>query len=492
MSYNENEIMNVPKEKLKFTVRDNAIHDVKFDTKPVGYFKDALIRFSKNKGSIVAAVIILILLLFAIITPYVSRYEMEDSDMMYINMLPRSQVLSKFGIWDAVTTRVVKQYWYDYYSGIPGAIVELISEEEISDGFRTTKNYTIDYDCYAGVGYSYDLITKADLDAIQKYEKENNVVILEPVRDPSKITMVGKENDENLWYVTNTKGIAQRDKNGELVNIFLEDPDNEYGDGYAHYIKLNDDKYKIRVLYKEYYKYKNGMYASFLFGSDSLGYDLFTRLAGGARFSFLLGISVSIINIFIGVIYGSIEGYYGGWIDLLMGRISDILARIPFIVVATLFNMYLAKKVGVVGSIMFAFILTRWIAVANRTRTQFYRFKGSEHVLASRTLGAKDRRLIFKHILPNAVGTLITSCILIIPNVIFQESFLSYLGVIDLNSKSLTSIGTLLSSGHIVMANYPHIIFFPAVFISLLMISFNIFGNGLRDAFNPSLRGAEQ
>lgn len=491
MSSNDNiSIPEISKEKLQYVIRKEKIHDVKFKTKPIGYFKDALMRFAKNKGSIVAAVIILILLLYALLTPLFSKYTMEESDIYYKNMLPRNNALAKFGIWDGMEKKVVKQFWYDYYSAIPGAIHKELGSEEVSDGFRTTMNYSIMYDPYEGVGYFYDLITKEKLEDLKRYEKENNMVLLEPMIDSRKIVTPGRENDANMWYESNAKGIAQRDKDGNLVSIFIEDAESEYGDGYAHYIKLNEDKYKIRVLYKEYYRYKNGKYASFIFGSDSEGYDIISRLAGGARFSFLLGISVSIINIAIGIVYGAIEGYYGGWIDLIMERISDVIARVPFMVVAILFNMHLAQKVGPIISIAFAFIITGWIGVAYRTRTQFYRFKGAEHVLASRTLGAKDSRLIFKHILPNSLGTLITSSILIIPSVIFSESFLSYLGVIDLGSKSLTSVGTLLSNGHVVMADFPHVIFFPATFIALLMLSFNIFGNGLRDAFNPSLRGA--
>lgn len=480
----------VSKEKLRFVVRDTVIHDVKFETKPIGYLKDAMIRFSKNKGSIVAAFIILILLLYALLTPFFAKYSMADSDIFYKNMLPKNELFSKLGIWDGVKTREVKQYWYDYYSAIPGAIKEVVGTKEVTDKFKSNIIYTIEYDTYEGVGYHYDLITSEDLEKIKQYEKETGITVLEPMIDTSKMSMPSRENDANMWYETDVKGIAQRDKDNKFVNIFIEDKESEYGDGYAHYIQQNDNKFKIRVLYKEYYKYKNGMYASFVFGSDSQGYDILSRLAGAARFSFLLGISVSIINILIGVIYGAIEGYYGGWIDLFMERISDIVSKLPFTVVVMLFSMHLAEKVGAIGSIAFAFISIGWIGVAYRTRTQFYRFKGSEHVLASRTLGAKDSRLIFKHILPNAIGTLITSSILIIPSVIFQESFLSYLGVINLDSKTLTSIGTLLSSGHTVMADFPHVIFFPALFIALLMLSFNIFGNGLRDAFNPSLRGA--
>ena len=122
---------------------------------------------------------------------------------------------------------------------------------------------------------------------------------------------------------------------------------------------------------------------------------------------------------------------------------------------------------------------------------QFYRFKNQEYVLAARTLGASDGRIMFKHIFPNSLGTLITSSVLVIPSTIFSESSLSYLGIINLSTGSLTSVGTLLAGAQAYLTSYPHMMVFPAVFICLLMLSFNLFGNGLRDAFNPSLRGSE-
>ena len=221
------------------------------------------------------------------------------------------------------------------------------------------------------------------------------------------------------------------------------------------------------------------------------GQDIFTCLAVGARLSFLLSISVATINFILGAIYGSIEGYYGGVVDLVLERVSDILSSVPFMVVATLFQLHLADKVGVVPCLLFAFVMTGWVGTAARVRTQFYRFKGQEYVLAARTLGASDRRLIFKHIFPNSLGTIVTSAVMTIPGVIFSESMLSYLHIINLEASSLTSIGTMLSNGQGYLSSYPHIIMFPALFIAILEISFNLFGNGLRDALNPSLRGAD-
>ena len=129
--------------------------------------------------------------------------------------------------------------------------------------------------------------------------------------------------------------------------------------------------------------------------------------------------------------------------------------------------------------------------MAALTRKQFYRFKNSEYVMAARTLGASDRRIMFKHILPNSLGTMVTSCALVIPGVISSETNLTYLKIIDLSKFVGTSIGELMASGQQAMSSAPHAMFFPAMFLSLLLISFNLFGNGLRDAFNPSTRGVD-
>ena len=169
-----------------------------------------------------------------------------------------------------------------------------------------------------------------------------------------------------------------------------------------------------------------------------------------------------------------------------------MLNGVPFMVVTTLFQLHLANKVGVVPALLFAFVLTGWIGMASRVRMQFYRFKGQEYILAARTLGARDMRLMFKHIFPNSLGTLITSSVLVIPGVIFSESSLTYLGIINLQELAGTSIGTLMSQGQTAMTTSPHAMFFPAIYFALLLISFNLFGNGLRDAFNPALRGVEE
>ncbi|MCR5491390.1 MAG: ABC transporter permease [Bacilli bacterium] len=263
------------------------------------------------------------------------------------------------------------------------------------------------------------------------------------------------------------------------------------------YARQTGNTYEIRVNYFRYYSYyhqavlKDGITGPyFLFGTTHAGQDIFVCLASGARFSFIMAIVVAVVNMVVGAIYGAIEGYYGGKIDLVMERIVEILSAVPFMIVITLLKYHMGGSSQVL-ILFIAFFLTGWIGESGTVRMQFYRFKNQEYVLAARTLGAKDPRIMFRHIFPNALGTIVTGSVLVIPGMIFSETSLSYLGIINLNSGTMTSVGTLLANGQPYLVTYPHIILFPAIFISLLMLCFNLFGNGLRDAFNPSLRGTE-
>lgn len=273
-----------------------------------------------------------------------------------------------------------------------------------------------------------------------------------------QVTDAGKE--RNDVYVTEIQNITKNDSNGIIVyNITCQ-----------------------AMMYK-YLGYDD--IPLHLFGTDYQGKDMLKYVFSGLRTSLILGIVVSLINIVIGVIWGSISGYYGGMVDLTMERITDILGGIPYIVLMTILTIKM-------GTTFFVFALslclTGWIGTASTTRSQFYRYRGREYVLAAKTLGAKSPRLIFRHILPNAVGTIVTRSVLMIPSTIFSESTIAYLG---LGLTSLDSLGVILSKNQQFLSTYSYELIFPAIIISLLMICFNLFGNGLRDAFNPSLKGED-
>lgn len=223
----------------------------------------------------------------------------------------------------------------------------------------------------------------------------------------------------------------------------------------------------------------------YLMGTDDSGKDLLKETFTGLRTSLLLGVLTFVVCFTFGLIWGSISGYFGGWTDIIMERFTDILSGMPWIVLMTLIIIQYGSTFGTFAA---ALCLTGWISTAALTRTQFYRFKDREYILASRTLGASDQRLIFRHILPNAIGTIITSSVLMIPSVIFSEATISYL---NLGLQDMASLGVILSDNQKYVSTYPYLIVFPSVIMALIMISFNLFGNGLRDAFNPSLKGQE-
>lgn len=487
-------------EDFRFASGNAESKDRKPQTKPVGYFRDAWRRFKKNKASIVALCIIVFLILFAFITPLCSTFDVSFSDPIYRNRIPKNSVLAHIGIATGTYEKSINSRAYDYYAGIGiGASYDRDTDTE-DNGAAVGSTYaairsikgtsdsktSVKMDAYYEIGFETLSVTQAEYNRIVAYEEETGNIVLYPMIDS---TLSYDSSDADYWYlVDSSTGCALLDGDGNYQDAYLRD-----SDGNVVYSMARDATgLSIRVLYYEYFVYANGTVPEFLFGSNTVGQDILARLASGIQLSLLLAFSVSVINLFIGAVYGMIEGYYGGAVDLVMERIVDILAGLPFIVVATLFQMHFANTAGVIPSLLFAFVLTGWISTAGRVRTQFYRFKGQEYVLAARTLGASDRRLMLHHIFPNTLGTLITSSVLVIPNVIFSESMLSYLGIVNLNGTAVTSLGTMLSDGQAVLSSYPHVILFPALVISLLMISFNLFGNGLRDAFNPSLRGTEE
>lgn len=372
----------IPKDLFRLVQKDEEIHDAEFKTKPIGFFMDVWLRFVKNKASVVAAVIIMIIAFFAVFGPGMNEYRYDEQHTNLINMPPKIPFIAKLDI-------------------------------GMFDGGFILEN--------------------------RKYDN---------LSDP------GKYPEGSVLGIRNPRLVS-----GErIVDVEVD---------YYKYMGMDDDE-------------------CFWFGSDYLGRDIWTRLWRGARVSLIIAVVSVCCNVVIGVVYGSISGYYGGRVDMGMMRITEIINAFPRIVIVTLFIMVAGTGMF---SIIMSLVIKDWVDTARMVRAQFYRFKGREYVLAARTLGVRDMALIFRHILPNSIGPIITSSMIAIPSAIFAESFLAYIGL-GLQAPEPT-IGVMLSQGQKVLLHYPTQVVFPAVVISLLMISFNLFGNGLRDAFDPTLRGSE-
>ncbi len=240
-----------------------------------------------------------------------------------------------------------------------------------------------------------------------------------------------------------------------------------------------------------------------ILGTDNMGRDLAVRLMMGARISLLVGIVASAIILIIGSIYGSVAGYFGGKVDMIMMRIVDIIYTVPDILIIILLTVTLkfplkelAEKVPGFGwintvgvglvCIFIVFALLYWVGMSRIVRGQILTLKEQEYVTAARALGANSSRIIRKHLLTNCIGTLIVTTTLQIPAAIFTESFLSFIGLGV--AAPLPSLGSLASQAIGGINSYPHRLLAPAIMISLIILSFNLFGDGLRDAFDPKLK----
>lgn len=518
-----NDIPDIPAEKFDFAVHDDIVHDKKLETKPVGYFKGAFKRFCKNKGSVVGAIVIAILILFAIIVPFCTPYTVSYHDPYFITVMPRNPAFENTSFWDGCKKKEIGTVSFikDYAMGQEtGELVVKNNEYTYADGL-----YTYRFDTYTSCGFGlYKTISLAEYEDIQKYQDATGIQVIFPSVDAANRPEAKQDtNNANYYYKTVKKAGKTEpvlDNDGNVIPVYwtYKEGQLDFDDGYSSKLRLEgengfvdddgdtcyyvygfpvDGGMQCRIFYYNYYRYvhswvnKDGIDRPvFILGTETSGKDILTCLASGARFSFIFAILVAIVNMVVGAIYGAIEGYYGGKADLIMERVSDILNAVPFMIVITLLKLHMGTSSDMV-ILFISFFLTGWIGMAATTRMQFYRFKNQEYVLAARTLGAKDRRLMFKHIFPNAIGTLVTAFALVIPSMIYTETSMTYLNIINLETGNLTSVGTLIANGQACMGTTPHVVLFPSIFLVLLMLSFNLFGNGLRDAFNPSLRGAE-
>ena len=221
---------------------------------------------------------------------------------------------------------------------------------------------------------------------------------------------------------------------------------------------------------------------TFLFGTDDMGRDLWTRTWYGARVSILIAFVTIIIDMIIGMSYGLISGYFGGATDSIMQRFVEIANSVPRLVIVSVLAIFMAKGMGLV---IVALLLTEWIGMSKIARAEMLKTKEKEYVLASRTLGAKSGHIIFREILINTIGPIITQVMFSIPTAIFTEAFLSFVGVgIALPE---CSVGTLIEDGFNNITTLPYQILPPIIVLALLMLGFNFIGDGLREALAPKL-----
>ena len=244
---------------------------------------------------------------------------------------------------------------------------------------------------------------------------------------------------------------------------------------------------------------KGGEVFPHIMGTDAMCRDYFIRVVYGTRVSLSVGLFASVIVLIIGLLYGSISGYMGGKVDLIMMRIVDIIYSLPDMLVIILLSVVLdetlkpllegtvLQKIGVnMISLFIVYGLLYWVGMARLVRGQILTIKNYEYILAAKTTGAKSGRIIMKHIIPNCVSVIFISTALQIPSAIFTESYLSFIGL-GVQSP-MPSLGSLANSAREGLQSYPYKLIFPAIVICLIVLSFNLLGDGLRDAFDPKLK----
>jgi len=466
-------------DKSKFVLvhdKNYKIHDEPLKTKEIGYYKDSWNRFKKNRASLVAFYIILFIMFFVLFGPYLKSYSLfEDKPIEAArlqNLTPKIPFLEDFGIFDGTKTITAgKQYLARMYHTTfgEGVILEGFPEElkldEFHPDFQNVSSLTVKVDYYKYINYRTSYLPEtyfsdADASLIDNYDSTRLGRVIRTLTSDLFEEYLAKN------YIIDVISIRQSQSPTNPDVVFL-----------AYEVRLNQFLVALDQTPEDTY---------FWFGTNLQGKDLFTEIWKGARISILMAISVTLINSVIGLTIGSIAGYYGGVFDLFFDRLVEIVASIPFLVVLTLLILRFGSAIWV---IVIAFTATGWIGSYGTGRLQFYRFKNREYVLAARTLGASDKRIMFKHIFPNTLGLIITGYALAIPTFVFTEASFSFLGII--NYSNVTSVGMLIQEGQAQMQVHPHLLLFPAIYIAILMIAFNLFGNGFRDAFNPALRGVE-
>src|ERR687895_2360335 len=227
----------------------------------------------------------------------------------------------------------------------------------------------------------------------------------------------------------------------------------------------------------------SGPTAEFWFGTDEFGRDMWTRVWAGTRVSLYIAFLAAFLDVFVGVTFGAVSGFLGGRVDDVMQRVIEVLNGIPYLVVAILAMVIF--KPGII-TISIAIGITGWTYMARIVRGRMFQLKDQEFALASRSLGASRSRLVWKHLIPNSLGPIIVNLMFTIPSAIFAEAFLSFIGLgIQVPEASL---GSLISDGASQIRFHPYLLWFPSIVFCLIMICFNLLGDGLRDALDPKMR----
>ncbi len=482
-------------------------------SKSTTFFKDGMRRLFRNPLAVVSLVLLAIIVLTIVFAPIVVPYKYEEflrvdgkKDKFAQNIKPFSY--SKLEYQYILTEWLVK----NGYSAEEAQAVKEKSIAELSDKELNLLLGTTDTSKFEWLRSEY--VTPSDINAAVDKPiselTENELEVFFKSKDGSKIKKWEKKNDikldkslsisENFVKKGGDKGAVK------LLSDFKTQANNNLKEIRAKSVSLTAKFSKYESENFDVFMKKSKISSTdkwkiifpHIFGTDELCRDYFIRVIYGTRISLVIGLFASIIVLIIGMIYGSISGYVGGKVDLIMMRIVDIIYSLPDMLIIILLSVVLHEvlqfdnnsifaKLGTnMVSIFIVFGLLYWVSMARLIRGQILSIKENEYILAARSIGAKPGRIIRKHILPNCLSVIIISTALQIPSAIFTESYLSFVG---LGVKApMPSLGSLANDARGAINSYPYKLIFPAIMICLIVLSLNLLGDGLRDAFDPKLK----
>lgn len=412
------------------------------------YWQDCWQRLRKNKSAILSLVVIVIIVLAAIFVPMFWRFSYDQQNLEFANIPPQLQ-LYDLG---------EENYVYltnDFKSIDTDSAGNLIAPSKMVKDDKTNRMYIYEINDKPLV-VDYGVYFKAKSEFIQQ-EAANAATGLIPVADVEYLANYFADNPPESGTITVEEAKQILDKKIERFAV-------TYGGEVIRPFKTVSNK-------------------TYVWGSDSLGRDVFIRVMYGARMSLLVGVIAAIVNFVIGVLYGGIAGFCGGRVDNIMMRIVDTISSIPMMLYVILLMVVLGPGLQ---SIIIAMGLTHWVGMARIVRSQVLSMREQEFVLAATLLGVPSRKILTRHLIPNAMGPIMVSITMQIPSAMFTEAFLSFIGLGV--SKPKASWGALANAALPGLYTNPYQLFYPALIMSITILALNLFSDGLRDSLDPRLR----